>query len=222
MMTSGKTVRQLNDGGPAAVAAIDHLTMAGLRVSLNGTKLVLMPGGLVTDELRAYAIAHKKELVDHLSEPDGPCPACGSYQWWRDRGGGSWHCRSCGPDIPLTATTLAIQPGPADAMADDRRYCRECQNLAPGGRCQAAGRGEIQANRDYHPVDDTPRRCEGFSPKSADPDQRKGHERWPSKPPLAGADLGAYTAETNHQTPTQGVTCRRCWHFRRVAEQIRT
>jgi hypothetical protein len=111
---------------------------------------------------------------------------------------------------------LKTEPGPADAMADDRRYCSECQDLAPDGRCRAARRGEIQASRDYQPVDDTPRRCEGFSPKSADPDQRKGYERWPSKPPLSGDALGAYAAETPRQTQAQGCTCGACYHFRRT------
>lgn len=44
---------------------------------------------------------------------------------------------------------------------DDRRTCEQCVNLA-GRRCLAAWRGEIVANRDYEPVRDQPRRCEGY------------------------------------------------------------
>jgi hypothetical protein len=62
---------------------------------------------------------------------------------------------------------------------DDRRHCRDCDNLTQGGRCLAAWRGEILATSHYHPVDDWPRRCEGYAPKAHDPDQRPGKQRWP-------------------------------------------
>ena len=65
-----------------------------------------------------------------------------------------------------------------DALADDRRTCDQCANLI-GRRCQAARRGEIVASRDYEPIRDLPRRCEGYSPRAGDPDRRTGRERWP-------------------------------------------
>ncbi|MEE7627052.1 hypothetical protein V3O24_12835 [Methylobacter sp. Wu8] len=68
-------------------------------------------------------------------------------------------------------------------FADDRRHCAECCNLS-GGRCLAAWRGEIVASRQYRPIDDLPRRCEGYAPKSNDPDQRTGKQRWPELNPL--------------------------------------
>ena len=61
---------------------------------------------------------------------------------------------------------------------DDRRYCDACRNLL-SGRCLAAWRGEIEASNQYRPIDDLPRRCEGYAPKPNDPDQRNGKERWP-------------------------------------------
>jgi len=61
---------------------------------------------------------------------------------------------------------------------DDRRTCNQCVNLV-GRRCLAAGRGEIVANRDYEPIRDLPRRCEGYAPSADDPDRRQGRERWP-------------------------------------------
>lgn len=67
---------------------------------------------------------------------------------------------------------------PPDSF-DDRRYCHECSNLTSKGRCLAAWRGEILAGSHYHPIDDIPRRCEGFAPKLDDPDQRAGRQRWP-------------------------------------------
>ena len=62
---------------------------------------------------------------------------------------------------------------------DDRRHCACCQNLARSGLCLAARRGEIEASESFHPVDNMPRRCEGYSPLADEPDQRPGRERWP-------------------------------------------
>jgi hypothetical protein len=75
----------------------------------------------------------------------------------------------------------------AALFMDDRRHCAECANLS-AGRCLAAWRGEIKAAKLYKPLDDLPRRCEGYAPKANDPDQRTGIQRWPmlnppSKPP---------------------------------------
>lgn len=67
----------------------------------------------------------------------------------------------------------------ADPFPDDRRCCDQCANLTGRGLCLAARRGEIVANRDYEPVRDMPRRCEGYRPGVDDPDRRTGRERWP-------------------------------------------
>lgn len=66
-----------------------------------------------------------------------------------------------------------------DPFPDDRRRCGQCLNLTGRGLCLAARRGEIVANRDYEPVRDLMRRCEGYQPGSDDPDRRTGRERWP-------------------------------------------
>lgn len=80
---------------------------------------------------------------------------------------------------------VVINEAPSDDLffADDRRYCAECGNLS-GGRCLAAWRGEIVASRQYRPIDNLPRRCEGYAPKSNDPGQRTGKQRWPRLTPL--------------------------------------
>ena len=62
---------------------------------------------------------------------------------------------------------------------DDRQHCADCANLSHAGRCLAAWRGEILAGNHYKPIDDLPRRCNGYAPKANDPDQRTGAERWP-------------------------------------------
>lgn len=66
-----------------------------------------------------------------------------------------------------------------DPFPDDRRRCDQCLNLTGRGLCLAARRGEIVANRDYEPVRDQPRRCEGYLPGAGDLDRRPGRERWP-------------------------------------------
>ena len=65
------------------------------------------------------------------------------------------------------------------AFDDDRRRCDQCANLTGGGLCLAARRGEIVASRNYEPIRDLPRRCEGYAPKANDTDQRPARERWP-------------------------------------------
>lgn len=77
----------------------------------------------------------------------------------------------------FTGRAAAELPQP-DAIDDDRRTCNQCANLI-ARRCQAAKRGEIVASRNYEPVPDLLRRCEGYAPGPNDPDRRTGRERWP-------------------------------------------
>ena len=67
-------------------------------------------------------------------------------------------------------------------LDDDRRRCAQCANLIAGGLCLAARRGEITASRNYAPIRDLPRRCEGYAPGADDPDRRPGRERWSELP----------------------------------------
>jgi hypothetical protein len=83
------------------------------------------------------------------------------------------------PDGALVCDrALAVEHGIILPLDDDRRTCNQCANLARL-RCLAAWRGEIVANRDYAPIRDIPRRCEGYMPDANDPDRRPGGERWP-------------------------------------------
>ncbi|MBN8464147.1 MAG: hypothetical protein J0M01_15260 [Dechloromonas sp.] len=72
----------------------------------------------------------------------------------------------------------AEEPPKPDTFPDDRRTCDQCANLL-ARRCTAAKRGEIVSSRNYEPIRDLPRRCEGYAPGAADPDGRPGRERWP-------------------------------------------
>jgi hypothetical protein len=60
---------------------------------------------------------------------------------------------------------------------DDRRTCQQCVNLI-GENCAAAFRGELRTGRNYEPVKDILRRCEGYDPQMDDADRRLGKERW--------------------------------------------
>lgn len=75
------------------------------------------------------------------------------------------------PEAALTCwrtLAAAMQPAPP-LLADDRRTCRQCRNLASNGRCLAAARRELPhiASSRYEPVPDLPRRCEAFTPRSS-------------------------------------------------------
>jgi hypothetical protein len=77
----------------------------------------------------------------------------------------------------FTGRAAAELPKP-EPFPDDRRTCDQCANLI-ARRCLAAKRGEIMASRNYEPIRDLPRRCEGYAPGAADTDRRPGRERWP-------------------------------------------
>lgn len=87
------------------------------------------------------------------------------------------HCRADEEARAFFLQRAKEVPQPAPD-GDDRRHCAQCMNLAPSGLCLAARRGEVSASRTYHPVDNIPRRCEGYAPGPGDPDRRTGRERW--------------------------------------------
>lgn len=63
--------------------------------------------------------------------------------------------------------------------SDDRRFCKQCQNLK-GSVCGVAGPGMlVSARQGYQPILDVPHRCSGYFPNTKDFDQRTGGERWP-------------------------------------------
>jgi len=86
----------------------------------------------------------------------------------------------------FTGRAAAELPKP-DTFPDDRRTCDQCANLI-ARRCQAAKRGEIVASRNYEPIRDLPRRCEGYAPCAADTDRRPGRERWPGLTDTKGGE----------------------------------
>ena len=86
----------------------------------------------------------------------------------------------------FTGRAAAELPKP-DPFPDDRRTCNQCANLI-ARRCQAAKRGEIVASRNYEPIRDLPRRCEGYAPGATDTDRRPGRERWPGLTDTKGGE----------------------------------
>ena len=73
----------------------------------------------------------------------------------------------------------ARKEGVTGSLTDDRRTCSSCRNLEER-ECRAARPGGVvSARRGYEPIADLLQRCRGYSPLPADPDQRRGIDRWP-------------------------------------------
>lgn len=149
-----------------------------------GVNLALSPAGTIKVTGDAAAVnrwlavirEHKSEIINVLG-----ADAMASRGWllhFADRQPLEVYCN---PDATHAAIlgrypdALAAEPIPersapayevewpdAETLSDDRRACGQCANLS-GRRCLAARRGEIVANRDYTPVLDISRRCEGFA-----------------------------------------------------------
>ena len=90
---------------------------------------------------------------------------------------------SFGSNGRTTSVLILETAGVAD---DDRRSCDQCTNLTDRGVCLAARSGGIVASRNYEPIRDLLRRCEGYVPGAADPDRRSGRERWPELTDMKG------------------------------------
>ena len=105
--------------------------------------------------------------------PDTPCNPCEVSA----KPASIQACTLDTPDTPQNNNSRSDTPEP-DPFNDDRITCDRCANLI-ARQCQAAKRGEIVASRDYEPIRDIPRRCEGYAPGTEDTDQRHGCERWP-------------------------------------------
>ena len=76
-----------------------------------GRPLSDIPRDTRQDDRRIAASDTDAQGSTHASvetiEPAGPCPACGSGQWWQ-LPGEPWHCRHCQSAMPATATTLTL------------------------------------------------------------------------------------------------------------------
>lgn len=74
----------------------------------------------------------------------------------------------------------------AARAGDDRRLCPECGHYRARLCTIAMPGGLVSAARNYEPVPDLLRRCEGFAPLSNEPDQRPGVQRWPGSINMKG------------------------------------
>ncbi|MBZ9781606.1 hypothetical protein K9857_08580 [Pseudomonas sp. REP124] len=52
-------------------AAIDYLTERGLSVRKKGSRVVISPKSLISDDIRKYVMSHRLELLAELSANDG-------------------------------------------------------------------------------------------------------------------------------------------------------
>lgn len=73
----------------------------------------------------------------------------------------------------------AREHGGKGLLADDRRTCGSCRNLDDRACSEARPGGLVSARRWYEPPADMLQRCRGYAPLPADPDQRRGIDRWP-------------------------------------------
>jgi hypothetical protein len=71
------------------------------------------------------------------------------------------------PEGPYTSAPLAERD-----PTDDRRTCMDCANLSSIGRCRTP---PFAAKRDYVPIPDALKRCEGYRPKPDDWGDRHGY-----------------------------------------------
>ncbi|GAB1394479.1 hypothetical protein MASR1M60_26430 [Rhodocyclaceae bacterium] len=92
----------------------------------------------------------------------------------------------------------------AARAGDDRRLCPECGRYRDRRCTIAKPGGLVSASRNYEPVLDLPRRCEGFAPLPDDPDQRPGVERWPwlLLPPYRPASPATLAPKQPAQSPS--------------------
>ncbi|MDQ4147514.1 MAG: hypothetical protein M3120_07505, partial [Pseudomonadota bacterium] len=93
---------------------IREIQRHGGDVIVDGDDLHLSAPQPLSGDLLNQIRDHKAELLAYLNavvantvDPTGPCPDCGSGQWWQIPGQ-AWHCRACEPDMPLTVTTLTL------------------------------------------------------------------------------------------------------------------
>src|SRR5215217_3476161 len=100
----------------SAVELLTECALHGIRLEAEGNTLRYhATEGTLTPELRERIKAHKSELLTYLNKEAANtivdrgslCPTCGGGQWWQ-LPGEPWHCRTCEPDMPLTATTLTL------------------------------------------------------------------------------------------------------------------
>ncbi len=87
----------------SAAELLAGFSRRGIQLRTEGERLIYdAPQGVMKSADLEQLRKHKSELLVYLSreaantiaEPDGPCPGCGSGQWWQLPGEG-WHCRAC-------------------------------------------------------------------------------------------------------------------------------
>lgn len=164
---------------PVRLDPLTELRAAGLTVTLDAGRLVVRPASGLTDAHRqilhdqrdVIVAALEAEAVEqaHLAELDGLILRLAELEAWPptmllEVQHARRTMRPCDVTESLAEfRRLVCEVEAASSLPEDRRTCRQCANLA-GRRCLAAWRGEIVANRDYEPVRDILRRCEGYAP----------------------------------------------------------
>ena len=175
------------------------------RFRVSGVALAALPDGRIqatgalTDTVRATIREHKAAILAELAANDPPPVATPSQSdelrrllavvaadWSAEEQAEALAAALADPESALRSfRALVAERGastPPRASLDPS--CRSCANLAPGGRCLAAWRGEsfgrgIATTKTYAPSEpDRPLCCGPYVPGPNDPDRRSGRERW--------------------------------------------
>lgn len=153
---------------------LDDLTRRGLRVEVDGDRLMVFPKSRLDDDLRQRIRAAKADLLAALAEPR-------PHRLTRAEANAAhaepWDDATCGRFVARVALLMrrGLSPGDADDLAerlhlrdvqgDDRRLCLECLHLtgrAGTWRCGNARAAGVGADLPAVIVA-LPQRCPGFT-----------------------------------------------------------
>jgi hypothetical protein len=154
-----------------AAEVMEGLRSAGFTLKADGDRLIVFPGGKLSDPDRHAIRAHKSELLALLSMASEPIEPP-SRPADRISGTDTQDDTAARPRLARMARlgwTEARAQATADRLrtrdseGDDRRMCLECSHLGDSGRCVAASMGRLRsADRRLEPVPDLLQRCEAF------------------------------------------------------------
>lgn len=150
----------------------------GLELALRGGRLCVRPSGCIHPPLAELVRRHSHELRALVAENADEVER---EQLEERAANHEYEAGYSRQEVERLASghKLAKASWPFDEWGD-LRPCLLCRNLTQIGLCLSARRGEIRAARNYVPtLPGQPRRCIGYDPRSDDPDQTHGRDRWP-------------------------------------------
>jgi hypothetical protein len=180
----------------AAAKVIQQARTAGILLTVSQLGGLKLTGGeLEISRLKPDIITHKGGIIALLLEPGANLPEVTNdpdgtphFRWlvhYLDRDS---HETTSTPSLIHAQVlewfkeAIAAEPLPdcpvmdeAVTSDDERINCQQCAKRTGSGRCMAAV--EVGMIKTYSPDPSILRRCNGYAPRPADPDQRTGKER---------------------------------------------